>query len=88
MSVLSVRVEFACGIGHPRSQLNYPFLPSRNRVLAIGGPFRFFLDYKAELLGHLHYGKRCCICLEVVEASLRPFTRLSNLLLCMKCFDE
>ena len=88
LSELSLQVEWQCDVDHPSLNDYYPLAPIgktsyRVRNLAIGGAFRPGYSYRRELAGHLHYGKRCQICLEV-------FTWLGyhtdfDMLLCDRC---
>src|SRR5690349_10060871 len=64
LSELSAEVEWSCDIRHTTNREHYPVIyfesrPPRLRNLAIGGPFQPSVNYRRELLGHLHYRKRC-----------------------------
>lgn len=86
MSEMALKVEFPFDVGHPKDRRFYPTTPTRIRVMALGGPFQPWMDYRQELAGHLHYGMRCLICLEVC-GKFRNYRRLWGFLWCDKCYD-
>lgn len=55
---------------HPRNDNYYPIiigssLPTRARVLALGGPYEQAISYRREHAGNLQSGYRCYLCLEI-----------------------
>jgi hypothetical protein len=87
LSELSMNLDFVFDIKHPQDRRFYPTTPARVRVMALGGPFQPWLDYRQELAGHLHYGMRCCICLEVV-GKCRGYRQIWDMNWCFKCYDH
>lgn len=65
MTELPRNLEFPFDVAHPTDHRFYPTTPTRIRVMAFGDPFQPWLDCRQELAGQLHYGLRCCICLEL-----------------------
>ena len=66
----------------------YPLMNNRFRVLAIGGIYRPYINYRHEVEGHMHYGKRCYICLELLKLSYRPWKTTFDMILCQPCANE
>jgi hypothetical protein len=82
-----MNLDFMYDIKHPLDRRFYPTTPTRVRVMALGGPFQPWLDYQQELAGHLHYGMRCCICLEVV-GKCRNYKQIWGMNWCTKCYGH
>jgi hypothetical protein len=93
MSELSMNVEWSCDLKHPTDTRYYPLIPTgqdsfRVRNLALGGPFQPEIDYRRELGGWLHYGRRCQICAESFHQTFRPHQIDFGVLFCRRCHDE
>jgi hypothetical protein len=86
LSELSLNLDFPFDIAHPIDRRFYPTMPTRARVMALGGPFQPWLDYRQELAGHLHYGMRCFICYEVV-GHFRHYKQIWGSIWCMQCYE-
>lgn len=86
LSELSLTLDFPFDVAHPRDRRFYPTTPTRIRVMALGGPFQPWLDYRQELAGHLHYGVRCLICFEVT-GKYRQYKQIWGLTWCIDCYD-
>lgn len=87
MSELSLSLDFDIGIAHPRDQRFYPTTPTRIRLMALGGPFQPWLDYRRELAGHLHCGMRCYICFELA-GKYRQYKRIWGMIWCIDCYNH
>jgi hypothetical protein len=93
MSELSMNVEWSCNLHHLTDTRNYPLIRSqgdsiRIRNLALGGPFQPEIDYRRELAGWLHYGKRCQICALPFHQVYRPHQIDFGVLFCRECHKE
>ena len=86
LSELSRNLDFSFDIVHPQDRRFYPTTPTRVRVMALGGPFQPWLDYRQELAGHLHYGVRCFICFEVA-GRYRQYRQYWGMIWCSTCYD-
>jgi hypothetical protein len=86
LSALSEDIESIIDTCHPEDRRFYPTTPDRVRVMALGGPFKPWFDYRQELAGHMHYGIRCCICLEVV-GKYRPYRDVWSMTWCHDCHN-
>ena len=86
MSELSLNLDASFDIAHPVDRRFYPTTPTRIRVMALGGPFQPWLDYRQELAGHLHYGMRCFICLELA-GKYRQYKQIWDMTWCIDCYD-
>lgn len=86
LSELSLSLDFSFDIAHPQDRRFYPTTPTRMRVMALGGPFQPWLDYKREFAGHLHYAMRCFLCFEIA-GSYRRYKRIWGVTWCTKCYD-
>lgn len=86
LSELSLKLDGSYDIDHPQDRTFYPTTPRRLRIMALGGPFQPWLDYKRELAGHLHYGMRCSICFDIVGV-YRPYKQIWDVTWCLKCYD-
>lgn len=86
LSELSLNLDFLFDIAHPQDRRFYPTTPTRMRVMALGGPFQPWLDYKRELAGHLQYAARCFVCFEVA-GKYRRYMQIWGVNWCTKCYD-
>ncbi|ERF70906.1 hypothetical protein EPUS_02428 [Endocarpon pusillum Z07020] len=87
LSELSLNLDFSYDTTHPHDRRFYPTTPTRVRVMALGGPYQPWLDYRREITGHLHYNMRCCICLELT-GRYRRYKQIWGLKWCTKCYDH
>jgi hypothetical protein len=93
MSELSMNAEWSCNLHHPTDTRYYPLIRTgkdsfRIRNLALGGPFQPEIDYRRELAGWLHYGKRCQICALPFHQAYRPHQIDFGVLFCWDCYNE
>jgi hypothetical protein len=93
MSELSMNVEWCCNLQHPTDTRYYPLIRTgkdsfRIRNLALGGPFQPEIDYRRELAGWLHYGRRCQICALPFHPAYRPYRLDFGVLFCHACHNE
>jgi hypothetical protein len=93
MSALSMNVEWSCNLQHPTDTRYYPLIRTgkgsfRVRNLALGGPFQPEIDYRRELAGWLHYGRRCQICALPFHSAYRPYHIDFGVLFCRACHNE
>ena len=93
MSELSLNVEWSCTLRHPSDSRSYPLIHSRNnpiriRNLALGGPFQPEIDYRRELAGWLHHGKRCQICVLPFDDVFRPYQIDFGIAFCPDCHQN
>lgn len=93
MSELCMHVEWSCDLKHPTDTRYYPLIPSgkdsfRIRNLALGGPFQPEIDYRRELAGWLHYGRRCQICAQPLHPNYRPHRIDFGVLFCHVCHND
>lgn len=87
LSELASHFSFSYDIKHPADRRFYPTMPTRVRVMALGGPFQPWLDYRQELAGQLHSGTRCIICFEIVGLSW-PFKKMWGMNWCVYCYHH
>jgi hypothetical protein len=90
LSELSMHVEWSCDLKHLSDTRYYPLIPIGNgsfriRNLALGGPFQPEIDYRRELAGWLHYGRRCQICGLPFHQNYRPHQIDFGVLFCHGC---
>ena len=93
LSPLAAGLDYTCDIDHPSDKTFYPFIRvskdlCRLRNMAIGGPFLSHFDYRREIAGHLHYSRRCQICLELLLMDLGEFKVEWDVLFCCRCYRK